>query len=95
MEIHIMQTISRVILALSALTCSVSALAQSVTTPVTHEQLLAELARLEQVGYRPSAGESDNYPEDIQAAEVRVAAQDAQSGSRMPNISAGSSSSGN
>jgi hypothetical protein len=77
-ETHIMQKIGRVILALGALTCSVPTVAQSFDGPVTREQLLAELARLEQAGYSPSAGESANYPEDIQAAEAKIATQDEQ-----------------
>ncbi|HTI17423.1 MAG TPA: DUF4148 domain-containing protein [Trinickia sp.] len=43
--------------------------------PLTRAQVEADLARLEQAGYRP-AGQDPHYPADIQAAEARVAAQD-------------------
>lgn len=42
-------------------------------TSVTHAQLLAELAALENVGYNP-AGEHLYYPTDLKAAEDRVMA---------------------
>lgn len=40
--------------------------------PATHAQLMNELAELESVGYDPSAGDDDNYPNDIQQAEQRL-----------------------
>ena len=43
--------------------------------PVTHTQIVNELAELESVGYDPSAGESDNYPNDIDSAQQRLMAK--------------------
>ncbi len=43
--------------------------------PVTHAQIVNELAELESVGYDPSAGESDNYPDDIDSAQQRLMAK--------------------
>ncbi len=43
------------------------------TSVVTRAQLQSELAQLEAAGYDPR-GDNSNYPEDLQAAEARVAA---------------------
>jgi hypothetical protein len=43
--------------------------------PVTRESVRAELVQLEQAGYNPS-GDQTQYPENIQAAEARLHAQD-------------------
>ena len=40
---------------------------------VTHAQLISELAQLEKAGYNPSE-DDENYPADIEAAEVKVSA---------------------
>ncbi|MBN3792046.1 DUF4148 domain-containing protein [Burkholderia sp. Ac-20353] len=60
----------------SALLASHTAMAQT-PAPLTRAQVLDELYRLEAAGYDPSAGDEGNYPADIQAAEARVAAQQA------------------
>jgi hypothetical protein len=60
--------------ALAALSAPLAAFAQS-NQPVTRAQVRAELVQLEQAGYRPSLGFDPYYPEDIQAAESKVAAQ--------------------
>ncbi|CAG4897762.1 DUF4148 domain-containing protein [Paraburkholderia gardini] len=57
--------------------------------PVTRAQVRAELAQLEKAGYNPNIGEID-YPENIQAAEARVAAQN----STVQNSGYGSSTNG-
>jgi hypothetical protein len=59
----------------SALAAPAFAFAQS-TQPLTRAQVRAELVRLEKAGYVPGADDV-NYPADIQAAEQRVAAEDA------------------
>lgn len=46
--------------------------AQSSNQPLSHAQVLNQLTQLRQDGYRPS---KIHYPNDIQAAEARVAAQ--------------------
>lgn len=42
---------------------------------LTRAQVRAELVELENVGYHVGDGDSTNYPEEIQAAEAKVAAQ--------------------
>jgi hypothetical protein len=44
--------------------------------PLTRAEVKADLARLEQAGYRPVA-DDPLYPADIQAAEARVAQEQA------------------
>lgn len=44
---------------------------------LTRAQVYNDLVRLEQAGYRPSAGEDARYPEDLQAAEARIAVEEA------------------
>jgi hypothetical protein len=41
---------------------------------VTHKQLMRELGELEAVGYNPAA-DTDNYPNDIEAAEAKLQAE--------------------
>ena len=69
-----MKTLVYLTLAVSAIASPALAFAQS---SLTRAQVQAELARLEQAGYDPSAGENVHYPADIQAAEAKIAAQDA------------------
>ena len=45
------------------------------TGPVTHKDLMRELALLESVGYRPSAGEDIDYPNDIRRAQNDLSAK--------------------
>jgi hypothetical protein len=79
--------------ATSALAVSLAAFAQSDTqAPVTRAQVLAELQQLEQAGYNPSTGEDVNYPQDVQAAEARVAAPNGSTG--YGGVKSGSSASG-
>ncbi|CAB3749299.1 hypothetical protein GQ57_37095 [Burkholderia sp. MSh2] len=46
--------------------------AQQAQSPVTRAQVLQELADLESVGFNPARGESNNYPDDIMAAQERL-----------------------
>jgi activator of HSP90 ATPase len=84
------------ILAVAALAAApLLSFAQS-NEPVTRAQVRAELVQLEQAGYHPAAVETQ-YPSDIQAAEARVAAnQAAQSAdsSSYGGAASGSSASG-
>jgi hypothetical protein len=43
--------------------------------PVTRAQVRNELVQLEKAGYNPATANDYDYPNDIQAAEARVAAQ--------------------
>src|SRR5579871_3552995 len=45
--------------------------------PVTRAQVRADLIKVEQAGYDPSTANTIDYPANIQAAEARVAAQNA------------------
>ena len=72
-----MKTLACLVLASCALASPVVSFAQS-TAPVTRAQVRAELIRLEQAGYRVGDGDQTTYPEQIQAAEAKIAAQDSQ-----------------
>lgn len=45
------------------------------TGPVTHKDLMRELALLESVGYRPATADDLNYPNDIRSAEEQLSAK--------------------
>lgn len=49
--------------------------AQSSHSTLTRAQVRQELFDLESVGYEPIAGDGDNYPGDIVAAQERLAAK--------------------
>nr|WP_254615039.1 DUF4148 domain-containing protein [Burkholderia pyrrocinia] len=57
------------------LAAPVLSFAQSAKSPVTRAQVLQELYDLESVGYNPSLGDAGNYPDDIMAAQARLAAK--------------------
>jgi Domain of unknown function (DUF4148) len=59
----------------SALVAPAFAFAQS-NGPVTRAEVKAELVQLEMAGYKPSSDHT-TYPRNIQAAEARVATQNA------------------
>jgi hypothetical protein len=82
-----MKTLACLTLAACALAGPITGFAQSASTPLARAQVRAELLRLEEAGYKPSAGDGGNYPADILAAEAKVAAEDAQ---RLAAASAGS-----
>ena len=88
-----MKSVILAVTATSALVVSLAAFAQSATqAPVTRAQVRAELQQLEQAGYDTSKGEDVNYPQDIQAAEARAAAQKDSTG--YGGVKSGSSASG-
>ncbi|WP_028221133.1 DUF4148 domain-containing protein [Paraburkholderia oxyphila] len=62
-----------VLVAASAVAVPAYSFAQS-TQPLTRAEVRADLVRVEQAGYSPGRGDDINYPADIQAAEVKVAA---------------------
>lgn len=74
------------------LAAPVVSFAQQSNQPLTRAQVRAELEQLEKAGYRPQANDL-YYPQDIQAAQARVAQQNAQA-SGYGQGSAGSSQSG-
>lgn len=68
-----MKSLIQAVIAAAVLCAPIASFAQS-NAPVTRAQVRAELAQLAQVGYHPGDGDNAHYPEDIQAAEARVAA---------------------
>ncbi|RQS76818.1 DUF4148 domain-containing protein [Burkholderia sp. Bp8963] len=70
MKSLVVATAAAVLLAAPALS-----FAQSSKSPVTRAQVLQELYDLESVGYNPSLGDAGNYPDDIMAAQERLAAK--------------------
>jgi Domain of unknown function (DUF4148) len=77
-----MKKLSALTIALCALSVPVLSFAQT-NAPVTRAQVRAELVQLEQAGYDPSAGESADYPTNLQAAEAKVVAKQAQRASAV------------
>lgn len=67
--------------------------AQQSNQPLTRAQVRADLEQVERAGYRPS-GNDIYYPDDIQAAEARVAAEKAGQGTGYGAGAAGTSQSG-
>jgi Domain of unknown function (DUF4148) len=87
--------------AIAAVVLAVPAIsfAQQTNAPVTRAQVREQLVELERAGYNPN--DWIHYPENIQAAEARVAAEHAARDNAVANAqpvsvktSAGSSSSG-
>ncbi|RKP50789.1 DUF4148 domain-containing protein [Trinickia fusca] len=71
-----MKQLALLTLTLTALVSSTLTFAHAESAPLTRSQVRADLIRLEQAGYRPTANDL-NYPADIQAAQEKVAAQNA------------------
>lgn len=61
------------VVAVTALSASYGAFAQS--TPLTREQVRAELVQLEQAGYKPEVSDV-HYPQALHVAQARVANND-------------------
>ncbi|WP_144107170.1 DUF4148 domain-containing protein [Paraburkholderia sp. BCC1886] len=76
------------------LAAPVASFAQSNQTsqPVTRAEVRAQLAQLEKAGYNPAANNAEDYPQNIQAAEARVAAERDTTG--VGGVANGSSSAG-
>ena len=70
-----MKSLIQVVVIAAVLVAPVASFAQSNNQPVTRAQVRAELVQVEQAGYSPARGRDPYYPEDIQAAEAKVAAQ--------------------
>jgi hypothetical protein len=73
-----MKSLIQAVAIAAVLAAPVASFAQS-SQPVTRAQVRAELVQLEKAGYSPTRGVDPDYPADIQAAEARVAAQNATS----------------
>lgn len=90
-----MKTLIYAALVAGALAAPALSFAQDATAPMTRAEVRADLARVEQAGYRPSTNDL-HYPADIQAADARLAMQGAttQSDTSVGGVSIGSSQSG-
>jgi hypothetical protein len=75
--VDIMKALVSTLLVACALAAPVAAFAQTANAPVTRAQVVADLERVEQAGYR-SVANDNNYPDDIQHAEAIVAQEQAQ-----------------
>jgi hypothetical protein len=69
-----MKSSTRIVLIAALVAAPVASFAQS-SEPVSRAQVQAELAQVEKAGYDPRDGL--HYPENIRAAEAKVAAQNA------------------
>lgn len=72
-----MKSLIEAVVIAALITAPLAAFAQS-NQPVTRAQVRAELVQLEKAGYNPATSNAYDYPANIQAAEARVAAQNAQ-----------------
>ncbi|CAG9252703.1 conserved exported hypothetical protein [Paraburkholderia unamae] len=63
------------------------------SAPVTRAQVRAELVQLEKAGYNPAADYVD-YPQNLQAAEARVSAQNGAVASAYGGVAGGASAAG-
>ncbi|MFL9934147.1 DUF4148 domain-containing protein [Paraburkholderia sp. RL18-103-BIB-C] len=68
-----MNTVSKIFLCAVTLCAPAVTFAHSEDT-ITRAQVREELVQLERAGYHPATGEDPHYPDDIQAAEAKVAA---------------------
>ncbi|CAN7789170.1 DUF4148 domain-containing protein [Caballeronia sp. LjRoot34] len=85
-----MKSLVQAVVVAAALAAPVAVFAQS-NGPLTRAQVREELVQLEKVGYMPFRSNPDEYPENIQAAEARVAVQNTAVG----GVDGGSSQHGN
>jgi hypothetical protein len=74
-EVSTMKALIYAALVAGVLAAPTISFAQDATAPVTRAEVRADLVRVEQAGYRPSANDV-HYPEDILAAEARLHAKD-------------------
>jgi Domain of unknown function (DUF4148) len=91
LEVVTMKSLIQAVVVAAALAAPVAAFAQA-NPPVTRAQVRAELIQLEKAGYNPSRGQDPYYPADLQAAEAKVAAQNAARG--VGGVAGGSSDAG-
>lgn len=89
-----MKTLAYAIAAVSLLAVPVASFAQSTNEPMTRAQVREQLIEIEQAGYNPGAANDYNYPQDIQAAEARVAARKQAEGNGYGPAMNGSAQSG-
>ena len=76
-EVLTMDIMTKAVVLSLALGIPALSYAQSSNGPVTRAQVRAQLSALERAGYEPGRADDATYPQDIQAAEARVAMQQA------------------
>jgi hypothetical protein len=91
-EVTNMKSFFEAIAIAALITAPLAAFAQS-EQPLTREQVRADLVQVEKAGYNPN--DWMHYPENIQAAEARVAAEKQTNASSYGAGSNGSSQTGN
>jgi hypothetical protein len=74
MEVVIMKSLIQAVAVALTLVVPVASFAQA-NGPVTRAQVRAELVQLENAGYHVGDGDQAHYPDALQAAEAKVAAQ--------------------
>src|ERR1700744_1739264 len=72
----IMKSFIHAVVLATALVVPLTSFAQS-NGPKTRAEVLAELTQLEKAGYYPAEASNTTYPANIQAAEARLAQQNA------------------
>jgi hypothetical protein len=80
----------------AALAFPIASHAQETPSTLTRAQVRAELVQIEKAGYRP-ANNDPHYPDDIQAAEAKVAATNGSpgnTGSDVGGVTSGTFASG-
>ncbi|WP_341319093.1 DUF4148 domain-containing protein [Paraburkholderia sp. IMGN_8] len=87
-----MKSLIQAVVIAASLAASATAFAQS-NSPITRAQVRAELIQLEKAGYHVGDGDQAHYPDAIQAAQARVAAQNGNT-SGYGGSAAGSSQTG-
>ncbi|MDR7007403.1 outer membrane lipoprotein-sorting protein [Paraburkholderia strydomiana] len=75
-EGSIMKSLIKTVALVVVLAAPVVSFAQS-EQPLTRAEVKAQLKQIEQAGYNPAVAVDATYPADIQAAEARIAAQNA------------------
>lgn len=71
-----MKSLVKTVALVVVLAAPVVSFAQS-EQPLTRAEVKAQLKQIEQAGYNPAVAVDATYPADIQAAEARIAAQNA------------------
>lgn len=74
-----MKSLIKAVALVVVLAAPVASFAQS-EQPLTRAEVKAQLVQIEKAGYNPAVATDSTYPADIQAAEARVAAQNATTG---------------
>jgi hypothetical protein len=82
-----MKTTTIGIVSIFALLTPLVSMAQS--AQITRAQVQSELVKLEKAGYNPARANDANYPDDLQAAEARIALH--ATSASMPGSGMGSS----